>query len=34
VITVELAEPDEAGIKEIIEDLYVFYRPEGTPPAE
>jgi len=34
VITIELAEPDESGIKEIIEDLYVFYRPEATPAAE
>jgi hypothetical protein len=34
VITIELAEPDESGIKEIIEDLYVFYRPEATPAAD
>ena len=26
VITVELATPDDSGIREIIEGLYVFYR--------
>ena len=34
VITVELDEPDESGIKEIIEDLYVYYRPEAATPGE
>jgi len=33
VITIELAEPDESGIKQIIENLYVFYRPGDTPAA-
>lgn len=27
VVTVELDEPDASGIREIIEDLYVYYRP-------
>lgn len=31
-ITVELSEADESGIKEIIEDLFVYYRP-GVEPA-
>lgn len=41
VITVELASPGDEGIKQIIEDLYVYYRPEGpgaaaeeAPPAD
>lgn len=34
VITVELAVPGDEGIKKIIEDLYVFYRPEGAAAAE
>ncbi len=30
-ITIELAEPDESGLKEIIEDLYTYYRPGVEP---
>ena len=34
VITVELSSPGSDGIKKIIEDLYVFYRPETASPAD
>ncbi|MCC6436329.1 MAG: hypothetical protein IT196_14940 [Acidimicrobiales bacterium] len=34
VITVELAAPDDSGIKQIIEDLYVYYRPETAGTAD
>lgn len=34
VITVELSSPGADGIKKIIEDLYVFYRPEAATPAD
>lgn len=33
VITIELSEPGDEGIKQIIEELYVFYRPGGPGPA-
>jgi hypothetical protein len=36
IITVQLDTDDASGIKKIIEDLYIYYRPggpEGEPPA-
>lgn len=35
VVTLVLSSSDESGIKEIIEELYVYYRPgvEATPPS-